>query len=71
MSINAVKGVEIGDGFGAARLRGEDNADAMSPRQRGGKPVFAVEPCGRHRGRHLAPGSRWWCGSHSSRHRRS
>ena len=31
MSINAVKGVEIGDGFGAAGLRGEDNADAMRP----------------------------------------
>ena len=29
MSINAVKGVEIGDGFAAARLRGEDNADEM------------------------------------------
>ena len=29
MSINAVKGVEIGDGFGAARLRGEENADEM------------------------------------------
>ena len=29
MSINAAKGVEIGDGFAAARLRGEDNADAM------------------------------------------
>jgi chorismate synthase len=29
MSINAVKGVEIGDGFGAARLRGEQNADPM------------------------------------------
>jgi len=27
MSINAVKGVEIGAGFGAARRRGEDNAD--------------------------------------------
>jgi chorismate synthase len=27
MSINAVKGVEIGAGFDAARLRGEDNAD--------------------------------------------
>jgi chorismate synthase len=26
MSINAVKGVEIGDGFAAARMRGEDNA---------------------------------------------
>ncbi|MFD1613355.1 chorismate synthase [Sphingomonas tabacisoli] len=31
MSINAVKGVEIGDGFAAARLRGEENADRMRP----------------------------------------
>jgi chorismate synthase len=31
MGINAVKAVEIGDGFAAARLRGEDNADAMRP----------------------------------------
>ncbi|MGO4704637.1 chorismate synthase [Microvirga sp. 2MCAF38] len=31
MSINAVKGVEIGDGFGAASLRGEENADEMRP----------------------------------------
>ncbi|PPQ37450.1 chorismate synthase [Rhodoblastus acidophilus] len=29
MSINAVKGVEIGDGFGVAELTGEDNADEM------------------------------------------
>ena len=29
MSINAVKGVEIGAGFGAAELRGEENADEM------------------------------------------
>ncbi len=29
MSINAVKGVEIGDGFAAAMLRGEQNADEM------------------------------------------
>ena len=29
MSINAVKGVEIGEGFAAASLRGEDNADEM------------------------------------------
>jgi chorismate synthase len=29
MSINAVKGVEIGDGFAAAAARGEDNADEM------------------------------------------
>ncbi|MBN8543368.1 MAG: chorismate synthase [Alphaproteobacteria bacterium] len=29
MSINAVKAVEIGDGFAAAKLRGEENADRM------------------------------------------
>jgi len=29
MSINAVKGVEIGDGFAAAELGGEGNADEM------------------------------------------
>ena len=29
MTINAVKGVEIGDGFAAAALSGEDNADEM------------------------------------------
>ena len=29
MSINAVKGVEIGAGFGAAELSGEDNSDEM------------------------------------------
>lgn len=29
MSINAVKGVEIGNGFEAAKLRGEHNGDAM------------------------------------------
>ncbi|HEX7871877.1 MAG TPA: chorismate synthase [Sphingobium sp.] len=31
MSINAVKGVEIGDGFEAAAARGEDNADPIRP----------------------------------------
>ena len=30
MSINAVKGVEIGDGFAAAALRGSENADEIS-----------------------------------------
>jgi chorismate synthase len=29
MSINAVKGVEVGDGFSAAELSGEENADEM------------------------------------------
>ncbi len=38
MGINAVKGVEIGDGFAAARLTGEQNADPMRPGQ--GAPEF-------------------------------
>ena len=45
MSINAVKGVEIGDGFAAARLRGEDNADAMRPGT-GGRPDFLANHAG-------------------------
>ncbi|GAB0113415.1 chorismate synthase [Acidisoma sp. C75] len=36
MSINAVKGVEIGDGFAAAALRGEENADEMRRTPEGG-----------------------------------
>ena len=38
MSINAVKGVEIGAGFGAASLRGEVNSDEM--RMQNGKVAF-------------------------------
>ncbi len=38
MSINAVKGVEIGDGFDAATLRGEENADTIEMQD--GQPVF-------------------------------
>ena len=45
MSINAVKGVEIGDGFAAARRRGEDNADAMRPGL-DGKPRFLSNHAG-------------------------
>jgi chorismate synthase len=45
MSINAVKGVEIGDGFAAARLRGEGNADPMRPGP-DGKPVFLANHAG-------------------------
>jgi len=37
MSINAVKGVEIGDGFGAAELSGEENADEMRMGNQGPK----------------------------------
>ncbi len=36
MSINAVKGVEIGDGFAAAAMRGEDAHDAMRAANDGG-----------------------------------
>jgi chorismate synthase len=36
MSINAVKGVEIGEGFGAASLTGEENADEMRMAPDGG-----------------------------------
>ena len=45
MSINAVKGVEIGDGFAAARLRGEDNADEMRLGN-DGKPRFLSNHAG-------------------------
>jgi len=45
MSINATKGMEIGDGFGAARLSGEQNADEMRP-GKDGKPVYASNHAG-------------------------
>lgn len=45
MGINAVKGVEIGDGFNAARLRGEENADPMRPGP-DGKPEFLANHAG-------------------------
>jgi len=45
MSINAVKGVEIGAGFGAARLTGETNADPMRPGN-AGTPVFLANHAG-------------------------
>ena len=44
MGINAVKAVEIGDGFAVARLRGEDNADPMRPGQ--GGPEFLANHAG-------------------------
>jgi chorismate synthase len=45
MSINAVKGVEIGDGFAAAALRGEDNADEMRIGP-DGRPMFLSNHAG-------------------------
>jgi len=44
MSINAVKGVEIGEGFAAAALSGEENADEM--RMEGNRPVFSSNHAG-------------------------
>jgi chorismate synthase len=44
MSINAVKGVEIGAGFAAAAFTGEENADEI--RMRHGKPEFLSNHAG-------------------------
>ncbi|WP_062346708.1 chorismate synthase [Novosphingobium sp. CCH12-A3] len=44
MGINAVKGVEIGDGFEAARNTGEGNADPMRPGS--GAPEFLANHAG-------------------------
>src|SRR6201991_2137457 len=45
MSINAVKGVEIGDGFATAAMTGEENADEMR-HGNDGKPVFLANHAG-------------------------
>src|ERR1700751_1501895 len=45
MSINAVKGVEIGDGFAAAELSGEQNADEMR-HSNDGRPPFLSNHAG-------------------------
>ena len=45
MSINAVKGVEIGDGFETARMTGESNADEMRA-SNDGRPVFLSNHAG-------------------------
>ena len=44
MGINAVKGVEIGDGFASSALRGEENADPM--RHKGGAVHFESNHAG-------------------------
>jgi chorismate synthase len=46
MGINAVKGVEIGEGFAAARLSGEENADPMRPAEEGSGPRFEANHAG-------------------------
>jgi chorismate synthase len=45
MGVNAVKGVEIGDGFAAAELSGEENADEMRIGAEG-RPVFLSNHAG-------------------------
>jgi chorismate synthase len=45
MGINAVKGVEIGDGFATASMRGEENADEMRAGN-DGKPRFLSNHAG-------------------------
>ncbi len=45
MSINAVKGVEIGNGFEAARIRGEENADEIRAGS-DGEPEFLSNNAG-------------------------
>jgi chorismate synthase len=45
MSINAVKGVEIGNGFEAGRITGQENADEMRMGN-DGKPVFLSNNAG-------------------------
>lgn len=45
MSINAVKGVAIGDGMDVAGLRGEENADLMTG-VAGGVPIYASNHAG-------------------------
>jgi chorismate synthase len=45
MGINAVKGVEIGDGFAASLASGEANADPMRPGA-SGRPVFLANHAG-------------------------
>jgi chorismate synthase len=45
MSINAVKGVEIGNGFAAAEISGEENADEMRIGAQG-EPVFLSNNAG-------------------------
>ncbi len=44
MSVNAVKGVEIGDGFATAAMSGEENADEM--RMRDGQVAFLSNHAG-------------------------
>lgn len=46
MSIGAVKGVEIGDGFAAAKIQGTENNDSFRTRGAGKKPVKVTNHAG-------------------------
>ena len=62
LSINAVKGVEVGDAFASARLPGSQVHDAILPDESGG----------RHRGRHeQRRRDRGACGDQAHRHDRA
>ncbi len=69
MSINAVKGVEVGNGFDAASLTGEDNADEIRLDDVG-RPVFLSNNSGGILGG-ISNGDPWLSGSRSSRRLRS
>ena len=60
MSINAVKGVEIGAGFAAAAFTGEQNADEI--RMRHGKPEFLFKSRRRVFWAEFQAGKTLWCG---------
>jgi chorismate synthase len=71
MSINAVKGVEIGNGFEAARIQRRRERRRDAPRRRYGTPILPVQQCRRHLWAASRPASRWWRGSPSNRPPRS
>jgi chorismate synthase len=61
MGINAVKGVEIGAGFGSVTQRGTTHGDSLTPQG------FRQQQRGRRAGRHQHRARTWKCPSPSSR----
>jgi chorismate synthase len=59
MGINAVKGVEIGDGFGVVAQRGSEHGDELTPTA---LPATTPAACWAA----FPPGRTWWCTSPSS-----
>ncbi len=60
MGIQAIKGVEVGDGFELARIRGSQAQDEIV-RDDGGRDPPGVGQVGWHRGRHDAPARCFGC----------